>query len=65
MYGTIGLGYKSKLIICSNGVNAVEYHDIITRSGMFEVLDERYGAGNYIFMQDGAPAHTSTATTLF
>lgn len=65
MYGAIGLGYKSRLIICSSGVNAIEYHDIITRSGMFEVLDQRYGAGNYTFMQDGAPAHTAAATRLF
>lgn len=64
-YGAIGIGYKSKLIMCSNGVTAIEYQDIIKKSGMFETLDQRYGEGKYTFMQDGAPAHNAGCTKMF
>ena len=65
LYGAIGYGYKSKLVICSNGVNALEYQDNLIKSGMFQELDDRYGPGNYTFMQDGASAHTAGITKHF
>ena len=65
VYGAIGIGYKSKLVLCSDGVDNLEYRKIIDESNMFNVLDARYGQGNYTFMQDGAPAHKSILTTLY
>lgn len=61
VYGAIGIGYKSKLVFCSNGVDALEYRNILEKSDMFKNLE----AGKYIFMQDGAPAHTSNITIPF
>lgn len=65
VYGAIGVGYKSKLVLCSDGVDNVEYRQLINDSGMVDVLDTKYGQGQYTFMQDGAPAHKSSLTTLF
>ena len=65
VYGAIGIGYKSKLVFCSDGVDNQEYRQILDQSEMFQVLDARYGAGNYVFMQDGAPAHRCSLTTLY
>ena len=44
MYGAIGLGYKSKLIICSSGANAIEYHNIIQEAecSMFLAKDTEH-----------------------
>ena len=61
VYGAIGIGYKSKLVFCSNGVDALEYRSILEKSEMFNKLEP----GKYIFMQDGAPAHTSNVTIPF
>lgn len=61
VYGAIGLNYKSKLIACSNGVDAVEYREILEKSEMFNDRD----SDSYYFMQDGAPAHKCTSTSLF
>ena len=65
IYGAIGIGYKSKLVFCSGGVDNIEYRNIINESGMLPTLDSRYGVGNYTFMQDGAPAHRCKLTSLF
>ena len=56
IYGAIGLGYKSKLVVCQKSVDAIEYRKILEQSNMFNDLDPN----NYIFMQDGAPAHKSS-----
>ena len=61
VYGSIGVGYKSKLVVCSTGANALEYREIIEKSGMFEDKNDT----EYYFMQDGAPAHKSNLTTLY
>ena len=65
VYGAIGLDYKSKLVICEKTLDALEYRNVINKSQMKNDLDEKYGEGQYIFMQDGAPAHTSYLTSLF
>ena len=61
VYGAIGINYKSKLVACSAGVNALEYRKIMEKSEMFSDLRDK----DYLFMQDGAPAHTSNLTSLF
>ena len=65
IYGAIGLDYKSKLVFCSGNVDSLEYRTLIEQSNMLSDLDSRYGAGNYLFMQDGAPAHTSLISGLY
>eukprot|EP00095_Tigriopus_kingsejongensis_P005065 maker-scaffold330_size203968-snap-gene-0.22 protein:Tk05065 transcript:maker-scaffold330_size203968-snap-gene-0.22-mRNA-1 annotation:"transposable element tcb2 transposase" len=58
-------------VVCSNGVKlppiwvkgtlkATEYKSILVHK-VFPVLDATLGVGNYIWQQDGAPAHTADA----
>ena len=65
VYGAIGINYKSKLIMCSDGVDAMEYRELIKKSGMIDDLDALHGEGQYTFMQYGAPAHKCHLTTLY
>ena len=59
VFGAIGPNYKSKLVLCSGHVDSVEYRSLIEKSGLVEDLNRLYGEGNFMFMQDGAPAHMS------
>lgn len=63
VWGAISLDYRSPLIACSNSVNADEYQRIVYASRMIDDMNERYGVGKWLFMQDGAPCHTSFTTT--
>lgn len=65
VHGVNEVGYKSPLIICENSINDLEYRKIISESSMFDVLNEIFKDRNYIFVQDGAPAHTSYLTKLY
>lgn len=65
VYAAIGKGYKSKLVFCESNIDAMEYRSIIEQSNMEKELNQRCGAGNYVFMQDGAPAHSSHITSLY
>ena len=65
MYGAIGYNYKSKLVLCSGGVDSLEYRSLIEQSQMISDLDPRYGSGEYFFVQDGAPAHNATCSHLY
>ena len=58
-WGAIGPGYKSPLILCSGGVDAPEYLQIIEKANLVADLDSLYGKWHWYFMQDGAPAHTA------
>lgn len=62
VWGAIGVGFRTDLIECSHGVNSGEYISIIEKSGMVQELNRKYGRGNWIFMQDGAPAHNAKET---
>lgn len=65
VFGAIGYKFKSKLVICENNINDVEYRKIIEESNLVEDLDNKYEPGNYFFMQDGAPAHKSFLSSLY
>ena len=65
VFGAIGIGFKSNLVICEKSVYALYYRDVINENGVVQSLDEMHGQGNWIFMQDGAPAHSAKSTTLF
>ena len=55
VYGAIGHNYKSKLVFTSMSISSEVYAGNIELSGMFQDLENI----NYVFMQDGAPCHTS------
>lgn len=64
-FGAIGKNDKSKLVVCGSSINDLEYRNILNRCEIFTELKFKHGEGNYIFMQDGAPAHKSALTKLF
>jgi hypothetical protein len=58
VWGAIGFGMKSELIIFENGtVNSERYLEAI--QNFFTQADSIYGLGNWVFVQDGAACHTS------
>lgn len=65
LFGAIGKNYKSKLVVCNSSINDLEYRNILNRSEIFTELNFKRGEGNYIYMQDGAPAHKSALSKLF
>ena len=65
VFGAIGIDFKSKLVICKENIDAVYFREVINQSNLVPDLDAKYGQGQWIFMQDGAPAHSSRLTKLF
>ena len=65
MWGAISCGYRTELIECSNHVNANEYIDVMKKSCFIEKMNETFGRGNWCYMHDGAPCHSSATTTAF
>ena len=55
VYGAIGHNYKSKLVFTEVNMTSDVYLGNLELSGMFEDL----GNQEFVFMQDGAPCHTS------
>jgi transposase len=47
---------------CDLKIDGPEYLPLIQRSRLAELADQKYGAGNWYFMQDGAPSHTARKT---
>ena len=62
VYGAIGVGYKSKLVLCEGSIDAAQYRENIIKSEMIQDLNALHGKWNYIFMQDGATCHTAKTT---
>jgi hypothetical protein len=58
-----GEGAFRCMMHCTQKVDGPEYVKLIEEAQVVEKLDEFYGAGSWIFMQDGAPAHTAAQTT--
>lgn len=65
IFGAIGIDFKSRLIICERSIDALYYREVLSQSNLIDSLDAKHGQGNWVFMQDGAPAHTAKITTLF
>ena len=65
VFGAIGYNYKSEIVLCSGHVDSIEYRQLIESANIENDLNNMYGAGKYLFMQDGAPAHTSVISSLF
>ena len=63
VWGAIGVGLRSTLMMCSNSEDSTEYLQILGESGIFGQSDRIYGQGNWYFIQDGAPCHKSSRVT--
>jgi hypothetical protein len=59
VFAVIGLWYKSRLLIIDGTINAEKYIENCEMLNFIEELDERRGALNWIFQQDGATCHTT------
>ena len=55
VYRAIGYNYKSPLIVCERSITDIDYHNIISKNGMFEELDHKYnpGGNNCIYKREG------------
>lgn len=62
IFGVIGVGYKSKLLIVEGSINAQRYIQNCEEINFIEELDEKYGFLNWVFMQDGATCHTAESS---
>lgn len=61
MLGVIGSDGKAFPPYWTKGtVDSIQYKQLLSRK-VFPALDATYGCGNWIWTQDGAPAHTSNA----
>ena len=60
-FGAIGVGFKSTLVRCTGMVDTTEYIQLVRDSGVIEKMNGKYGKFKWLFMQDGAPAHTSAS----
>ena len=62
VFGAIGIGYKSNLIIVDGTIDASVYQSILKEANIKNDVDKLHGRGNYLYQQDGAPAHTSKSS---
>ena len=61
-FGGIGIGWKSRLVLCRRTVDSRAYIENLQESGLVEEMNARYGAFHWLLMQDGATSHTSRET---
>ena len=59
VWGAIGKGLRSKLVMCSNSEDATEYTQILLKSDVISEANRVYGRGRWCLVQDGAPCHRS------
>ena len=62
VWGCIGVGFKSPLIIFNSFVNSETYTNSLINSGFYLKADEIYGKYNWQLVQDGAPPHVTEST---
>jgi hypothetical protein len=61
VWGAIAVDYKCEdLTIMTGKINSKQYFAALEK--FFEECDEKFGAGNWVLMQDGAPCHTAEWT---
>ena len=61
-FGGIGIGWKSRLVLCRRTVDSRAYIENLQESGLVEEMNARYGPFRWLLMQDGATSHTSRET---
>jgi hypothetical protein len=60
-WGSIGLNYKSSLIIFNENVDANVYQTKLLKSGFIQSVDITFGHRKWFLVQDGASCHTTLA----
>jgi transposase len=61
VWGAIGLNFRSSLVICSGTIGTKEYIEFLNRD-FFTEADNHFGNRKWVFMQDGAPCHSSESS---
>jgi hypothetical protein len=56
---SIGIGYKSDLLLVEGTINAYRYIQNMDQLEMIDAVDHKHGSFVWIFEQDGAPSCTS------
>jgi hypothetical protein len=59
VFAAIGPRFKFKLVVIMRSATGEKYREVLQQSAVFEQADAQFGARQWFFMQDGAPAHTS------
>ena len=62
VWGAVGINFKSNLVFCGSSINSTKYLSILEESKFYEQVRNSYSNREYLFQQDGAPAHTSKET---
>lgn len=62
VWGAIGKGWRSPLVLVKGKLNSQGYMDLLAENEIFGSLDKFYGPQNYYFEQDGAPSHRAKKT---
>lgn len=62
VFGVIGVGYKSKLLIVDSTINTERYIQNCEDVNFISELNALHGTMGWIFMQDGATCHTAEAS---
>jgi hypothetical protein len=57
VWGAIGYGWRSSLVVVKGNLNADGYIHLLDENKILDKLDVKYGERNYYFQYDGAPAH--------
>jgi hypothetical protein len=57
VWGAIGKGFKSKLVVIDGTVNTDTYLQVLKK--FYKDADEKIGPRKWVFVQDGAACHTS------
>lgn len=61
-FGGIGIGWKSRLVLCRGTVDSKAYIANLQESGLVDEMNARYDPFRWLLMQDGATSHTSRET---
>ena len=62
VFGGISYDVKTPLILCENKIDHKKYLKILKKAEILKLMHTTYGRFNWIFMQDGAPAHRAKET---
>jgi hypothetical protein len=57
VWGGISLNYKSPLMKIDGMIDQYKYQQMLQESGVFKDMNQLYGPGGWLFMDDGAPSH--------
>jgi hypothetical protein len=62
VWGAIGKGFKSKLIVVQGTLNAERYHAMLSDNGVIKDMATHFGCREGFFQQDGAPPQRAKST---